>query len=114
MAEAQIYLSKCICDPILENHTFGHMQNLWKFSIENFRDFLNLTFLHVLIKQLLNLLAVKFHTHSFFILGDILNYIRPCSIVSQCMGQQLTFKLGDLFIPKTKQFPGISKTWNTE
>ena len=28
-----------ICDPILENHTFGHMQNLWEFSIENFSDF---------------------------------------------------------------------------
>ena len=42
--------------------------------------FLKLTFfLHILIEQLLSLLAVKFHTHSFFILGDILNYIRPCS-----------------------------------
>ena len=27
----------------------------------------------------LSLLAVKFHTHSFFYLGDILNYTRPCS-----------------------------------
>ena len=27
------------CDPILENHTTGHMQNLWEFSIENFSDF---------------------------------------------------------------------------
>ena len=60
-----------ICDPILENHTFGYIQNLWECSIENF--------FHILIKQLLSLLAVKFHTHSFFILGDILNYIRPCS-----------------------------------
>ena len=67
-----------ICDPILENHTSGHMQNLWEFSIENFSDFLKLIFLHILIKQLLSLLAVKFHTHSFFYLGDILNYIRPC------------------------------------
>ena len=41
--------------------------------------FLKLIFLHILIKQLLSLLAVKLHTDSFFFLGDILNYIRPCS-----------------------------------
>ena len=33
-----------ICDPILENHTSGHMQNLWEFSIENFSDFFKLFF----------------------------------------------------------------------
>ena len=31
------------------------------------------------IKQLLNLLAVKFHTQSFFLLGDTDDFIRPCS-----------------------------------
>ena len=67
--------------------------------------FLKLTFLHILIKQLLSLLVVKFHTHSFFILGDILNYCISDHVVdSQCVGQQLTYKLGDLFITKTKQF----------
>ena len=34
-----------ICDPILKNHTFRHMQNL---SIENFRELLKF-FLHILI-----------------------------------------------------------------
>ena len=34
-----IYIYIYIYDPILENHTFGHMQNLWEFSIENFSDF---------------------------------------------------------------------------
>ena len=29
-----------ICDPNLENHTSGHIQNLWEFSNENFSDFL--------------------------------------------------------------------------
>ena len=91
------------CDPILENHTFGHMQNLWEVSIENFSNFLKLTFFHILIKQLLSLFAVKFHTHSSFYLGDILSYIRPCSSL-QCVGQQLTYKMGDLSIPKTKHF----------
>ena len=38
-----------------------------------------LIFLHIWIKQLLNLLAVKFHTHSFFFLVDMDDYIRPCS-----------------------------------
>ena len=33
-----------ICDPILENHTSGHMQNLQEFSIENFSDFLKIFF----------------------------------------------------------------------
>ena len=45
------------CDPILENHTFGQMKNLWEYSIEIFNDFLKLTFLHILIKQLSSLLA---------------------------------------------------------
>ena len=31
--------SKNKSDPILENHTSGHMQNLLEFSIENFSDF---------------------------------------------------------------------------
>ena len=31
----------------------------------------HLNFLHIWIKQLLNLLVVKFHTHSFFFLGDM-------------------------------------------
>ena len=33
-----------ICDPILENHTSGHMQNLWEFSTENFSGFLKSIF----------------------------------------------------------------------
>ena len=55
-----------------------------------------LIFFHTWIKQLLNLLAVTFHTHSFFFLGDMDDYIRPCSNFT-CVGQQLTYKLGDLF-----------------
>ena len=38
------YIHIMICDPILENHTSRHMQNLWEFSIENFSDFLKLIF----------------------------------------------------------------------
>ena len=79
------------------------MQNLWEFSIENFSGF-QLIFLHILIKQLLSLLAVKLHTDSFFFLGDIYSIISGHVVVSQCVGQQLTYKLGDLFIPKTKHF----------
>ena len=33
-----------ICDPILENHTSRHMQNLWEFSIENLTDFFKIHF----------------------------------------------------------------------
>ena len=51
----------------------------YKYSIENFKDFFKINFEYILIKQQLSLLAVKFHTHSFFILGDVLSYIRPCS-----------------------------------
>ena len=36
--------SRIIFDHILENHTFGHMQNLWEYSIGNFCDFLKLLF----------------------------------------------------------------------
>ena len=63
----------------MENHTFGHMQNLWENSTKISEIFLKLTFLHILLTQLLSLLAVKFYNHSSFILGDILNYIRPCT-----------------------------------
>ena len=41
--------------------------------------FLKLIFFAYSDKAILSLLAVKFHAHSFFILGDIFNYIRPCS-----------------------------------
>ena len=58
--------------------------------------FFKLIFLHIGIKQLLNLLAVKFHTHSFFFIGYMDDYIRPCSNFT-CVGQQVTYKLGDLF-----------------
>jgi len=66
-----------ICDPILEDHPFGHMENLQKNSIENFTNFFDLFFLHIWIKQSLNFLAVKFHTYSFFL--DKGSFIRPCS-----------------------------------
>jgi len=49
--------------------------NLRQNSIENLYDFFNQVFLHIWIKQLLNLLAVKFHTKSFFLLGDMDDYI---------------------------------------
>jgi len=58
--------------------------------------FLELIFLPILIKQLLNLLAVKFNTHSFFPPGVMDVFIRPCKDFT-CVGQQLTYKLGDLF-----------------
>ena len=33
---------------------------------------------------------------------EIYSIISEIVVVSQCVGQQLTYKLGDLFIPKTK------------
>ena len=51
----------------------------WENSNETFNNlFLQLIVLHIRIKQLLNLHAVKFHTIAFF-LGDIDDYIRTCS-----------------------------------
>ena len=73
------------CDRILENLPFWHKQTFLENSNENFNKFLKINFLHIWIKQLLNLLAVKFHTHSFFFLGDMDDYIRPCSNFT-CMG----------------------------
>ena len=49
------------------------------------------------MKQLLSLLAVKFHTYSFFYIEDILNYIRLCSSFTAFEGQ-LTYNLGDLIV----------------
>ena len=63
----------------MENHTSGHMQKLWESSIKNFSDFFKIIFFTYSDKATLSLLAVKYHTHSFFSLGDILNYIRQCS-----------------------------------
>jgi len=45
---------------------------------------------------ILNLVSVKFHTHSFFLLGDMDVYTRPCSNLTY-VGQQLINKLGNLF-----------------
>jgi len=59
-------------------------QDFWENTNENFK----INFLHIWIKQLLNLLAMKFHTHSFFPLGDMDDYIRPCSNFTW-VGQQL-------------------------
>ena len=67
-----------VSDPILENHTSRHMQNLWEFSIENFSDF-KFFFFAYSDKATIKPSCCEFHTHSFFYLGDILNYIRPCS-----------------------------------
>ena len=46
--------------------TFWAQANFRQNSIENHH-----IFLHIWIKQLLNLFAVKFHTKSFFLLGDM-------------------------------------------
>ena len=35
---------------------------------------------------------MKFHNHSLIFVGDVDNYIRPCSIFI-CTGQQLTYKV---------------------
>jgi len=62
----------------LENQPFGHKQTFAKTQLKIFTiKFI----LHIWIKQLLNLLAVKFHTKSFFFLGDMDDYIRltPCA-----------------------------------
>jgi len=57
------------CDPILENHPFGHMEYLWKNSNENLKKkFFFYTFS-----------CCKVYTHSFFLLGDMSDFMRPCS-----------------------------------
>jgi len=41
----------------------------------------------------------KFHIHS---IGDMLNYIRPCSFTLCIVRQLSTSQIGDLVIPETK------------
>ena len=55
------------------------MQNFQGNSIKNFSNFLKLIFLHIWINQLLSFLPVKLHTQSFFLLGDMDDFIRACS-----------------------------------
>ena len=56
-----------------------------EYAIEKFQRFFSIHFDKAFIKPS----CCEISHHSFFFLGDILNYIRP-------------YKLGDLFIPKTK------------
>ena len=53
--------------------------------------------LHLWIKQSLNFLAVKFEEQGSFLLRDMGVVVTLCSIL-RCVGQQLTYKLGDLFM----------------
>ena len=70
-----------ICDQILENLPFGHKQNFEKTQLKIFTILFKIKFfLHIWIKQVLNLLAVKFHTNSFFFLGDMDDYIRLTNV----------------------------------
>jgi len=46
-----------------------------KNSVENLCNHFKIKLLHVLIRQLLKLLAVKFHTKIFFFLGGMDDYI---------------------------------------
>ena len=52
-----------------------------------------ISFLHIWVKQLLNLLAMKFHTKSFSFLGDMGDYIRLTDV------------------PKRQVFPGHKFYW---
>jgi len=70
-----------MCDRILENLPIGHKQTLAKTQLKIYAMILKLQiFLHILIMQLLKLLAVKFHTKSFFFLGDMDDYIGPTNV----------------------------------
>ena len=51
-----------------------------KISIESSGNFSKSMFLHIQIEESLSLLAVKFHAHSFFLLRDTDDNIRPCKI----------------------------------
>ena len=54
---------------------------LWENLIENLLIFSNKAFsFQIWIKQLLNLLGMKFHTKSFFFLGDMDDCIRPTNV----------------------------------
>ena len=59
--------------------------------------------LHMWIKPSLSFLAVKFEAHGSFLLGENGIFVATC--IFKCVGQQLTYKLGDLFmfrLAKTK------------
>ena len=61
--------------------TFWAQAKFSKNSVENlYNDFKIKVFLHILIKQLLKLLSVKFLSKSFFFLGDMDDYIRPTNV----------------------------------
>jgi len=66
--------------PDLGKPTFWAQANLWENSIKNFYNVLKLSLFHIWIKQLLHLLALKFHTKSFFFLGDMDDYIRSTDV----------------------------------
>ena len=52
------------------------------------------------IKQLLSFLAVKFEAQGSFLLGDMGVFVTP----NRCVGQQLTYKLGYLFLANLVNF----------
>ena len=79
-----------ICDRILENLPFGHKKLLRKLNWKSFK----IIFLLIKIKQLLNLLAVKFHTKSLFFLGDMDEYHKT----NQCAKKVGFPKYGHIFV----------------
>ena len=78
-----------ICE--LENLPFGHKQTFAKTQLKIFIIFLNFTlnFLHIWIKQLLNLLAVKFHTKSLFFLEDMDDYYQTDQCAKKVVFQNM-------------------------
>ena len=56
--------------------TFWAQANFRQNSTENFYVFKLSFFLDIWIKQLLNLITTKFLSKSFFVLGDMNDYIR--------------------------------------
>ena len=74
-----------ICDRILENLPFGHKQTFQKSQLNNIYPISNIYLsnfiqLHNWIKQLLNILDVKFHTKSLFFQGDMDDYTKPTDV----------------------------------
>ena len=67
--------------------------SLMKLQVISFEK-ITVNVLLIWIKQLLNLLAVKFHYPRFFVFRDVGDNIRPCRNFT-CVRHQLTYKLGD-------------------
>ena len=66
--------------PYFGKSTFLTQASFCKNRVENFYNFFKIIFLYIWIKQPLNLLAMKFHTKSFF-LGDIYGWLHQADQV---------------------------------